>query len=60
MGTQLALSRNATPNLEKSFFWLDYTSLRQRESDFDPELIVALVAKIGWLYASIAVGRSEL
>ena len=45
--------RGNRPNVGKCFFWLDYTSLRQRQNDFDPQATVELIGRIGALYASM-------
>jgi hypothetical protein len=41
------------PLTGEQFFWLDYTSLRQCQNDFEPKQVVALVQEIGLTIAEI-------
>jgi hypothetical protein len=41
-------------------YWLDYFSLRQNGNDFDPEIIMALIARVGSFVATVPLDFSYL
>jgi hypothetical protein len=45
---------------KKCAYWLDYFSLRQNGNDFDPEIIMALIARVGSFVATVPPDFSYL